>query len=93
MKLNTITIILAALLCLIPESIIYAQDTTETKEDDWEWDWDWEYDEIKDWIHFGKKMPTISVYYGITDINDEQITQPLARLEKSTLDQSHDQEL
>ena len=76
LKLKTIPIILAILLCLIPDSINYAQDTTETKEDEWEWDW--EYDEIKDWIHFGKKMPTISSYYGITDINDEQITQPLA---------------
>jgi len=87
MKLKTIYILLTVLLCLIPVTINYSQDTTETDED--EWDWDWESSEIHDWIFFGRKMPTISGYYGITDIKDKDITQSLADGNLLQLDLGH----
>jgi len=55
---------------------LFAQDSTETKEDDWEWSW--EVEEFEQWIHFGRKMPTISFLYGITDVSNENISDSLA---------------
>ena len=87
MKHKTIYIILTTLLCLIPFTINLAQDSTETDTDEWEWGW--ESSEFKDWIDLGKKMPTISGYFGITHINDKEITQSLADGNLLQLDLGH----
>ncbi len=55
---------------------LFAQDSTETEKDKWEWSW--EIDEVEQWLYFGKKMPTISLLYGITDVSDESISDPLS---------------
>jgi hypothetical protein len=87
MKLETITTLLLVLLWLCPLTIICAQDSTETDEDEWEWDW--ESSEIHDWIFFGRKMPTISGFYGITNIKDKDIHQSLADGNLLQLDLGH----
>jgi hypothetical protein len=73
-KLLFITTVLTSL--LFSGVTLLAQDSTETKED--KWDWSWEYDEFEQWVVFGRKMPTISFLYGITDVRDESISDPLA---------------
>ncbi len=73
-KLLFITALLSSL--LFSDATLFAQDSTETDEDDWEWSW--ETDEFEQWIHFGRKMPTISFLYGITDVSNENISDSLA---------------
>jgi len=73
-KLLFITALLSSL--LFSGVNLFAQDSTETKEDDWEWSW--ETDEFEQWIYFGRKMPTISFLYGITDVSNENISDSLA---------------
>jgi len=51
---------------------LFAQDSTETEKDKWKWSW--EFDEFEQWIYFGKKMPTISLLYGITEVSNENIS-------------------
>jgi hypothetical protein len=87
MKLKIILLITAAFMFFIPLTIIYAQDTTETDDDEWEWDW--ESSEFHDWIFFGRKMPTISGFYGITETKDKDITQSLADGNLLQLDLGH----
>ena len=50
-----------------------AQDTTETKE---EWKWHWE--EVSDWVDWWKKKPSISLYYGFSNINRKDVEAPFA---------------
>jgi len=76
MKTNLL-FITAVLSSLLFSSVkLFAQDSTETEKD--KWDWSWEYDEFEQWIHFGRKMPTISFLYGITDVKNESISESLA---------------
>jgi len=76
MELKSVTTLLFTLLLLSPFTVIYAQDSTKADGDEWEWDW--ESSEFNEWVNLGKKMPTISGYYGISDIKDEEISQSLA---------------
>jgi hypothetical protein len=73
-KLLFITAFLSSL--LFSGVNLFAQDSTETEEDKWEWSW--ETDEFEQWIHFGRKMPTVSFLYGITDVSNENISDSLA---------------
>ncbi len=74
-KLLFITALLSSL--LFSGVTLFAQDsTTETEEEDW--DWSWEVEEFEQWIHFGRKMPTVSLLYGITEVSNESMTEPLS---------------
>jgi len=76
MKTNLLFIASVLSLIIFPGVNLVAQDSTETEKD--KWDWSWEYDEFEQWISFGRKMPTISFLYGITDIKNKSISDPLA---------------
>jgi len=69
-KLLFITAFLSLLLFF--SVTLFAQDSTETEKDKWKWSW--EFDEFEQWIYFGKKMPTISLLYGITEVSNENIS-------------------
>jgi len=71
---NKIILLILIGLFIIPQQKSFAQDSTKTKKEKWEWDMM----EFGDWIHWGKKMPTISLNYGFTDIEHEKISEPFA---------------
>ena len=73
-KLLFITALLSSL--LFSGITLFAQDSTKTEDDDWEWSW--EVEEFEQWIHFGRKMPTVSLLYGITDVSNESMSEPLS---------------
>ena len=74
MKTNLLFIAAILSLIIFPGISLLAQDSTETEKDKWSW----EYDEFEQWISFGRKMPTISFLYGITEIKNKSISDPLA---------------
>ncbi len=74
LKLLFITTVLSSL--FFTGVTLFAQDSTDTEKDKWEWSW--EIGEFEQWIYFGRKMPTISFLYGITDVSDESISEPLS---------------
>ena len=51
-----------------------AQDSTKTNDNDNGWEWSWDSNEFEQWVHFGKKLPTISLQYGLTDANRNDIS-------------------
>ncbi len=73
-KLLFITAFLSSLLFF--SVTLFAQDSTETEKDEWEWSW--EFDELEQWIYFGRKMPTISMLYGISEVSNENISDPFS---------------
>lgn len=73
---NKIILLILIGLFITPQLKLFAQDSTKTKKEKWEWEWD--IMEFGDWIHWGKKMPTISLNYGLTDIEHEKISEPFA---------------
>ena len=73
---NKIILIILIGLFVLPMQKLFAQDSTKTKKGKWEWGWDIK--EFGEWIHWGKKMPTISLNYGFTDIEHKKITDPFA---------------
>ncbi len=74
LKLLFIAALLSSL--LFSGVTLFAQDSTETEKDKWEWSW--EFDEFEQWIYFGRKMPTISILYGITEVSNENIFDPFS---------------
>ncbi len=59
---------------LSPNFILLAQDSTKTEKEKWTW----EFDDLGDWVNWGKKMPTISILYGFTDISNRNISDPFS---------------
>jgi len=76
MKINTSLLIAFALIIIVSPLNLIAQDTTETEKKKWEWSW--EFDELEEWVHFGKKMPSISFLYGLTNIEHKNISDSFA---------------
>ena len=74
MKTKFLSIILFLFLGLLISENIFAQDSTETKKHHWKWDW--EFDEFDEWFNF--KMPSITVGYGLSDIEHKNITDPFS---------------
>ncbi len=66
---------------------LFAQDSTETEKDKWEWSW--EFDEFEHWIYFGRKMPTISLLYGITEVSNKNISDPFSEANLLELQLGH----
>jgi len=54
-------------------SLIIAQDSTEVDEG-----WKWQWEDVDDWVDFGKKEPSISLYYGFSNISREDVITPFA---------------
>ena len=74
MKTKFLSIILFLFIGLLISENIFAQDSTETKKHHWKWDW--EFDEFDEWFNF--KMPSITVGYGLSDIEHKNITDPFS---------------
>ena len=74
MKLNLLPVLSIILISNLLCANIFAQDSLNIKEHDW----DWEFDDFKEWADWSKKMPTISLQYGITGINHKSINDPFA---------------
>ena len=72
MKLAGITIFLLTI--FITPLVLFAQDTTETK-DYWGWGWD----DINEWTDWKSKKPTISIDYGLSDISRTDVENPIAK--------------
>jgi hypothetical protein len=66
------------LLIVFSAGQLIAQDSTETDEE-WEWEWNWEFDEFEEWVMFGKRMPTISVSYGLPEFAHKKIAGEFAK--------------
>jgi len=71
-KIIFAAVILFSLLSL--NSVLLAQDSTKTEKEKWTW----EFDVLGDWVNWGKKMPTISVLYGFTNISNRNISDPFS---------------
>ena len=76
MKTKSFTIILCLFVSFLISGSIFARDSTDTKKHDWKWDW--EFDDFDEWINFGEKMPSISLGYGLTNIEDKRISESFA---------------
>jgi hypothetical protein len=70
MKTKSLSIILFLFTALLISENIFAQDSTETKKHHWKWDW--QFDEFDEWFNF--KMPSITVGYGLSNIEHKKIT-------------------
>ena len=54
---------------------LFAQDSTETSDTwDWNWEWKWEKNEFNEWLNFGKEDPTISISYGLAELEHKNIS-------------------
>ncbi|MEJ2494116.1 MAG: hypothetical protein P8Y79_07285 [Ignavibacteriaceae bacterium] len=74
MKTRSLPIILFLFTALILSENAFAQDSTETKKHKWEWDW--EFEGFDEWFNF--RMPSISIGYGLTDLEHKKITDPFS---------------
>ena len=74
MKTKSLPIIIFLFVALILSENAFAQDSTETKKHKWEWDW--EFEGFDEWFNF--RMPSISIGYGLTDLEHKKITDPFS---------------